>query len=39
MQSNKALVIGAGIGGVAAAAKLTQQGYHVTVLEKNEIPG
>jgi phytoene desaturase len=39
MQNNIALVIGAGIGGIATAAKLAQQGYQVTVLEKNEIPG
>jgi phytoene desaturase len=34
-----ALVVGAGIGGIATAAKLAQQGYQVTVLEKNETPG
>jgi len=39
MQNKKALVIGAGIGGIATAAKLAVQGYQVTVLEKNEIPG
>ena len=39
MHNNKALVIGAGIGGIAIAAKLAQEGYQVTVLEKNEIPG
>ena len=40
MQQNKtALVIGAGIGGIATAAKLAQQGYQVTVLEKNQTPG
>ena len=39
MQNKKALVIGAGIGGIATAAKLAQQGYQVTVIEKNEIPG
>ena len=39
MHNKKALVIGAGIGGIATAAKLAQQGYQVTVLEKNEIPG
>jgi NADPH-dependent 2,4-dienoyl-CoA reductase/sulfur reductase-like enzyme len=30
-----AIVIGAGIGGLAAAARLARQGFQVTVLEKN----
>ncbi len=34
-----AIVIGAGIGGIAAAARLARQGFAVTVLEKNENPG
>ena len=34
-----ALVIGAGIGGIATAARLAKNGYSVTVLEKNEQPG
>src|SRR5258707_298847 len=33
------IVIGAGIGGIAAAAHLAQQGIHVTVIEKNSHPG
>jgi phytoene desaturase len=33
------LVIGAGIGGIAIAARLSRQGYQVTVVEKNEQPG
>ena len=34
-----AVVIGAGIGGIAAAARLARNGFHVTVVEKNEKPG
>ena len=34
-----ALVIGAGIGGIATAARLAKNGYEVTVLEKNGTPG
>src|SRR5512147_165827 len=34
-----ALVIGAGIGGIATAARLARAGYRVTVLEKNARPG
>jgi phytoene desaturase len=33
------LVIGAGLGGIAAAARLAKEGYRVTVLEKNKTPG
>jgi phytoene desaturase len=39
MKSLSAVVIGAGIGGIATAAHLAQQGFHVTVLEKNQRPG
>lgn len=39
MKSRSVIVIGAGIGGIAAAAHLAQQGMHVTVIEKNERPG
>ncbi len=35
----KVLVIGAGVGGIAAAARLAAVGYAVTVLEKNALPG
>ena len=34
-----ALVIGAGIGGIATAARLARHGYEVTVLEKESTPG
>src|SRR5512146_3042862 len=34
-----AIVIGAGIGGIATAARLARHGFDVTVLEKNEKPG
>ncbi len=36
---NTALVIGAGIGGLAIAARLARSGYQVTILEKNARPG
>ena len=38
-QKPTAIVIGAGIGGIASAARLAKNGYSVTVLEKNETPG
>lgn len=34
-----ALIIGAGLGGIATAARLARNGYEVTVLEKNAVPG
>ena len=37
--SKHVLVIGAGFAGLSAATSLAQQGYQVTVLEKNEGPG
>ncbi len=39
MQNPTALVIGAGIGGIATAARLARNGYDVTVVEKNDTPG
>src|SRR5574338_1462561 len=39
MQNPTALVIGAGIGGIATAARLAKNGYDVTVVEKNDTPG
>ena len=37
--SKKIAVIGAGIGGIAVAARLAAKGYEVDVFEKNERPG
>jgi phytoene desaturase len=34
-----AIIIGAGLGGIAAAARLARRGYRVTVVEKNGAPG
>ena len=34
-----AIVIGAGIGGIAAALRLSKKGYRVTVFEDNDYPG
>jgi phytoene desaturase len=39
MSQTSVLVIGAGLGGIAAAAHLARLGMHVTVLEKNPHPG
>src|SRR5919204_6315408 len=38
-QSPCVVVIGAGVGGIAAAARLAQLGCTVTVLEQNPAPG
>lgn len=39
MTRKSVLIIGAGIGGIAAATHLAKAGLHVTVVEKNEQPG
>ncbi len=39
MQKKKIIIIGAGFGGLSAAALLAHKGYEVLVLEKNEQPG
>ena len=35
----RAIVIGAGLGGLASAMRLGAKGYHVTVLDKLDLPG
>ena len=39
MTTNEVVIIGAGIGGITAAIHLAQQGFSVTVVEKNARPG
>ncbi|MGB5818076.1 MAG: 1-hydroxycarotenoid 3,4-desaturase CrtD [Saonia sp.] len=36
---SKAIVVGAGIAGIATALRLNQKGYQVTVIEANDYPG
>lgn len=38
-KSRRAIVIGSGFGGLAAAVRLGARGWNVTVLERNEQPG
>jgi phytoene desaturase len=39
MKPRSVVVIGAGVGGIAAATHLARRGLHVTVIEKNDYPG
>ena len=39
MSGKKVIVIGAGFAGLSAACHLAKQGFQVTVLEKNAVPG
>lgn len=39
MKTPSIIIIGAGVGGIAAAARLAKRGLHVTVIEKNSHPG
>ena len=39
MQSSKAIIIGAGVAGLASAIRLAVQGFEVKVFEKNSYPG
>lgn len=39
MKTRSVIVIGAGMGGISAAARLAQRGLRVTVIEKNSQPG
>jgi phytoene desaturase len=39
MKPKRVLVVGAGLGGLSAAARLASRGYSVDVYEKNSLPG
>ncbi len=39
MTSNKAIIIGSGIAGIASAIRLRIKGYDVVIFEKNDFPG
>ena len=36
---NRAIIIGAGLGGLASAMRLGARGYDVTVIDKLDVPG
>lgn len=38
-KDKKVIIIGSGIGGIAAAGALARKGYQVNIFEKNEFPG
>lgn len=38
-KQKSAIVVGAGAGGIATAARLAKAGFKVTVLEKNDFTG
>lgn len=38
-QARRAIVIGAGLGGLASAMRLGAKGYHVTVIDRLDVPG
>jgi phytoene/squalene synthetase len=39
MKSRSVLVVGAGVAGITAATHLARSGLHVTVVEKDDVPG
>jgi len=39
MTSKNVIIVGAGIGGMATALRLSKKGYNVKILEKNAMPG
>lgn len=39
MMENSVLIIGGGLGGLFTGALFTKEGYRVTVIEKNKVPG
>jgi phytoene desaturase len=39
MKQKKAIIIGAGFSGLSAASFLARDGFEVTVIDKNSIPG